>query len=78
MTARLPPDTPGEWLTIQQAADRLGLSPSGFRGLAKTRKIPINRRGNRPGVQSTDIDAFVPRARITPRMNRHQALTDPD
>jgi hypothetical protein len=78
MTVPLPPDRLGEWLTIQQAADRLGLSPSGFRGLAKTRRITINRRGSRPGVQSTDIDAVLQRARITARLNRRLALKDPE
>jgi hypothetical protein len=66
LTSRLPRDEPGEWLTIGEAAARLGLSPSGFRGLAQAEGIPVERRGSRPGVRATEIVAFIERARIRP------------
>jgi hypothetical protein len=66
MTARQPTDPDGEWLTVEQAETHLGLSPSGLRGLAKTEGLDMRRRGNRPGVRRTDVDAYVERARIRP------------
>jgi len=55
-----------EWLTVDQAAAELGLSPSGFRGLAKTEHLTIRRRGRQPGVWRADLDAYLERARIQP------------
>jgi hypothetical protein len=66
MTAALPADMPGEWLTIQQAARQLGISASGFRNIAKTDGITVERRGQRPGVRATEINAYIQRARIRP------------
>jgi hypothetical protein len=58
VTKRLPPDRPGKWLTVPEAAARLGLSPGGFRGLAKRVGITIQRRGNRPGVSAWEVKAL--------------------
>ena len=60
------PDSVGEWLTIDQAAAHLGLSPSGFRGLAITEGLEVRRRGRSPGVRRADLDAYLERARIRP------------
>jgi excisionase family DNA binding protein len=57
---------PPEWLTVDQAAAELGLSPSGFRGLAEAEHLTIRRRGNQPGVARADVDAYLERARIHP------------
>jgi hypothetical protein len=67
MTARMPTDPPREWLTIREAAGRLGISPSGFRGLAKREGIAVLRRGSRPGERSTEVDAYLDRARLDRR-----------
>jgi excisionase family DNA binding protein len=64
LSTRQPAEEVGEWLTVDQAAGELGLSPSGFRGLAKTEGLEIRRRGGRPGVRRSDVDAYVERARI--------------
>jgi hypothetical protein len=66
MTARQPPDLAGEWLTIDQAAAYVGLSASGFHGLADGEDIEVRRRGRRPGVLKADLDAYLQRARIRP------------
>jgi hypothetical protein len=66
LTAPQAPHPDGEWLTVEQAAARLGLSPSGFRGLAETEGFEVRRRGNRPGVRQVDVDAYLERARIQP------------
>ena len=64
VTNRLPPDRPGKWLTVPEAAARLGLSPSGFRGLAKRVGIAIQRRGNRPGVPAWEVKALQVQSQI--------------
>jgi hypothetical protein len=64
VTAPQPPDEVGEWLTVDQAAAEIGLSPSGFRGLARAEGLEVRRRGRRPGVRRADLTAYVERARI--------------
>jgi hypothetical protein len=66
VTARKPPDPAGEWLTVDQAANHLGLSPSGFRALASDESLEVRRRGSRPGVRRVDLDTYLARARIRP------------
>jgi DNA-directed RNA polymerase specialized sigma24 family protein len=58
--------TLSEWLTVNEAAECLGLSPSGFRVIAATEGIEIRRRGRQPGVVRADVDAYIERARIRP------------
>jgi hypothetical protein len=64
VTARQPPDEVGEWVTVDRAAAELGLSPSGFRGLARAEGLKVRRRGTRPGVRRADVNAYVERARL--------------
>ncbi len=66
VTARQPPDPAGEWLTVDQAAAYLGLSASGFRAIGTTEGLEVRRRGNRPVVRRSDLDAYLERARIRP------------
>ena len=54
-----------EWVTVAEAARRLSLSPSGFRGLAKSEGIEVRRRSQKPGVNWTDVESFIARSRIT-------------
>jgi hypothetical protein len=57
-----------EWVTVREAARRLGMSPSWFRDMAKCEQIPIERRGRQPGVDWSAVEALISRARIT-KMN---------
>jgi hypothetical protein len=59
LTRRLPPDRPGQWLTVPVAAARLGISPDGLRGIAK--------REGRPGVLASELDAMRVRIQIPGR-----------
>jgi DNA-directed RNA polymerase specialized sigma24 family protein len=66
VSTRRPPDPAREWLTVGQAAAELGLSPSGFRGLAKTEGLTIRRRSRQPGLLRADIDGYLERVRLGP------------
>ncbi len=54
-----------EWVTVPEAARRLGMSPGSFRSVAKEEGIEVCRRGRQPGVNWTDVKRFIARSRIT-------------
>jgi hypothetical protein len=58
-----------EWVTVPEAAARLGMSPSWLRALADESSIEIHRRGARPGVNWNSVQAYIERCRITERIN---------
>jgi hypothetical protein len=55
-----------EWVTVAEAAARLGISDSGFRGLAKREEVLVRRRGSQPGVSAEQVEALRMRSRIPP------------
>ena len=52
-------NTVGKWLSIEQAADYLGLSRSQIYSLAKEGRIPANKIGKVWRLDQTDLDAWV-------------------
>jgi hypothetical protein len=54
------------WIRLTDAAARLGLSRSGFLGLAEREGIVITQRSGRRGVTAAQLDAFAERCRIAP------------
>jgi hypothetical protein len=54
------------WIRLTDAATQLGLSRSGFLGLAEREGVVITERYGRRGVAAAQLDAFVARCRIAP------------
>jgi hypothetical protein len=54
-----------EWITIVEAARRLGMSASWFQGLAKEEGIEVRKRGGKPGVNWSDVERYIASARIS-------------
>jgi hypothetical protein len=54
-----------EWVTVPEAARRLGMSLGSFRSLAREEGIEVCRRGHRPGVNWGDVARFIARSRVT-------------
>jgi hypothetical protein len=54
-----------KWVTMPEAARRLGISPGSFRSVAKEGGIEVCRRGRQPGVNWGDVERFIARSRIT-------------
>jgi hypothetical protein len=54
------------WIRLTDAAARLGLSRSGFVGLAEREGIAITHRGGRRGVIAAELDDYLGRCRISP------------
>jgi hypothetical protein len=52
------------WIRLADAAAQLGMSRSGFLGLAEREGIAITERYGRRGVTAAQLDAFVERCRI--------------
>lgn len=61
---------PPKWVTVPEAAAMLGLSPSGFRLLARREGITIVRRGRQPGVLVADVVRYREAARVRPASTR--------
>lgn len=57
-----------EWVTMREAAARLGISTASLRSLAADGSIEIRWRGGRPGVSWTSVEAYIERSRITGRV----------
>jgi hypothetical protein len=54
-----------EWVTMVEAARRLGMCREWFRKVAKEEGLEVMRRGGRPGVNWADVERYIERARIT-------------
>jgi hypothetical protein len=54
------------WITLTDAATRLGMSRTSFVRLAEREGIPITQRYGRRGVTAAQLDAVVERCRIPP------------
>ena len=54
-----------EWVTVPQAARRLGISPGLFRSVAKEEGTEVCRRSRQPGVNWGDVERFISRYRVT-------------
>lgn len=63
-----------DWVTVAEAARRLGMSPSWFRAWAKESSIQVVRRGNQPGVLWPSVETEVAGSRI---LERYQTRDDP-
>jgi hypothetical protein len=72
-----PPPEP-DWVTVAEAARRLGMSGAWLRGLAKSEGIRVVRRGGRPGVDWTTIEVFINRSRITRAGDSSLQTLDPE
>jgi hypothetical protein len=59
-----------EWVTVAEAANRLGMAPSTFRVLAQREAIPVARRGRQPGVPWSAVETLIARSKIRPRDGR--------
>jgi hypothetical protein len=59
------PSARPEWVTLAEAARRLGMSAAWLQSFAKSEQIVVARRGNRPGVDWTTVEAYIARSRIT-------------
>jgi hypothetical protein len=53
-----------EWVTVREAARRLGMSGAWFKSFAKNEDIHA-RRGNQPCVDWTTVETYIARSRIT-------------
>jgi hypothetical protein len=62
--ARLTAPEP-EWFTVKEAARRLEMSRAWFRTFAKGETITVVRRGAKPGVDWTTVEALIARSRIS-------------
>lgn len=62
-----------EWVTVGEAASRLGMSPSWFKAWVKRSGIRVERRGRRPGVAWSTVEDTVAESRI-----RHGRLRWPE
>jgi excisionase family DNA binding protein len=65
------PETTGEepamtLLTVDQAAERLATKPRFIRRLIAERRIPYIKLGSHVRIDTTDIDVFIDRGRVTP------------
>lgn len=52
------------WVTVGEAARRLGMSVSWFKEWADGEGIEVRRRGRGPGVNWSSVEAAVARSRI--------------
>ena len=59
-----PPPQP-EWVTLAEAARRLGMSKAWFGAWAKSEGIHVVRRGSRPGVDWTTFETYLASCRVT-------------
>lgn len=57
-----------EWVTITQAARRLGMSASWFKAWAKESGVVVARRGNRPGVDWQTVETAIATCRMNPAL----------
>lgn len=53
-----------DWVTLEEAARRLGMSGTWFAHLAKPAGITVVRRGSRPGVDWQSVEQWIGRSRI--------------
>ena len=58
-----------EWVTVAEAARRLGMSTSWIRDHATSGDIQIVRRGRQPGVSWPSVDNWIRQCRVTHRVN---------
>jgi hypothetical protein len=62
------------WIRLTDAAARLGLSGSGFLGLAERQGIAITERSGRRGVATAELNAYLERCRIPPGSYRPELV----
>lgn len=53
-----------DWVTVAEAARRLGMSPSWFKKWAKGEGVKVVRRGRQPGVSWESVEVAIDRCRI--------------
>jgi hypothetical protein len=58
------PSAEPEWVTVAEAARRLGMSAAWLKSFAKSEQITVVPRGGRPGVDWTTVEAYIARSRI--------------
>jgi hypothetical protein len=58
------PSAEPEWVTIAEAARRLGMSAAWLKSFAKSEQIYVAPRGGRPGVNWTTVEAYIARSRV--------------
>lgn len=51
-----------DWVTIPEAARRLGMAPSWFKEWAKREGVEMMPRGNQPGVRWSGVEETIPRS----------------
>jgi hypothetical protein len=51
-----------EWVTLDEAARRLGMSVAWFSMVAKEQRLHTERRGRQPGVDWTDVERYIERS----------------
>jgi hypothetical protein len=59
----LPPEP--EWVTLAEAAQRLGMSKAWLGALAKSEGTHVVRRGRRLGVDWTTVETYIASSRVT-------------
>jgi excisionase family DNA binding protein len=55
-----------QYLTVEEAAERLGMSPRYVRRLISERRIPFHRLGRSVRLAETDVVAFALAGRVEP------------
>jgi excisionase family DNA binding protein len=65
-TAAAPEQLPPELLTIDKAADRIGMSARYVRRLVSERRVPFYRLGRAVRIDPADLAAHVTAGRIEP------------
>ena len=53
-----------EWVSIEEGATRLGMSPSWFKLVAKSEGISVKRRGRKPGARWKEVEALIARSSV--------------
>jgi len=56
-----------EWITVLEAASRVGISPSWFRAVAKVEGIEIRRRSRKPGVNWVSVARWIESSKFRTR-----------
>lgn len=63
-----------QWLTAQQAADRMAVSLRFIRRLTSERRIPFTRIGRHVRIKATDVDAFMAAGKVEPELDAYTKM----